>query len=338
MEEVTKRIVELSPERRQLLEKLLKSSGGGAGGVACQPAPDQRQSSVESTGPPEPAPGAAPAAPAISFVDDDQAPVDTSPEGTKTMYRRFYNAVSTQLDSSVFGEFSYFLNYGYVADLSPQCAVVPLPEHQLNRNSVKLVLELVGDCPVDGRRVLDVGCGRGGTVHVLTHFFSPRSVTGLDLSAAAIAFCRRVHRYPNVRFEEGDAENLPFADASFDVVTNVESSHGYPQVHSFYREVYRVLAPGGHFLYTDVMPVESRQEGMAFLESLGFRIERERDITANVLLSCDEIARTRVQAFDSVSNDPELMANFLAVPGSGVYDALQQRIWTYNMAKMRKPE
>jgi ubiquinone/menaquinone biosynthesis C-methylase UbiE len=213
--------------------------------------------------------------------------------------------------------------------------VVALPEHYLNRNSVKMVLEVIADCPIEGRRVLDIGCGRGGAVHVLTHFFAPASVTGLDLSPAAIAFCRRVHGDPRVRFELGDAEQLPFANEAFDVVLNIESSHTYPNIHSFYNEVWRVLVPGGYFLYTDVHPVAKRQECIAYLQLLGFLIERDVDITANVLLSCDEIARTRVQAF-AAGNDPELMKNFLAVPGSEVYDAMQQRLWTYNILQLRK--
>jgi ubiquinone/menaquinone biosynthesis C-methylase UbiE len=316
-QDLSKRIGELSPARRKLLEHLIRQRAEPAAVVA--PAEASRTRA------------------AISFTDDNGGTADYSPDGTKAMYKRFYNAVTAQLDGSMFGEFSCFLNYGYLADLNPQHAVVELPEHYLNRNSVKLVLELVGEYPIDGRRVLDVGCGRGGTVDVLTKFFSPMAVTGLDLSPAAIAFCQRVHRDSRIRFEEGDAENLPFGEASFDIVTNVESSHGYPNIFTFYHEVYRVLVPGGHFLYTDVLPNEKWQECTRVLAELGVVMERDQDITSNVLLSCDQIAQTRVSAFDS-GNDPELMANFLAVPGSEVYDSMQRRIWTYKIQRFRKPE
>jgi SAM-dependent methyltransferase len=310
---IDQRISALPPERRKLLESLM-----------------QARANTQTTIPPAPKP-ASPQEPTLSFEA-----AATEPDGVKSMYRQFYNAVTAQLDANVFGEFSYFLNYGYVPDLSPQHAAIALPEHYLNRNSVKLVLEVIADCAIEARRVLDVGCGRGGAVHVLTHFFAPASVTGLDLSPAAIAFCRQAHRDPRVRFELGDAEHLPFANDSFDVVVNVESSHTYPNIHAFYNEVWRVLVPGGYFLYTDVHPVAKRLECIAYLRSLRFLIERDIDITSNVLLSCDEIATTRVQAFSS-SNDPQLMKNFLAVPGSEVYDSMQQRLWTYNILKLRKP-
>jgi phthiocerol/phenolphthiocerol synthesis type-I polyketide synthase E len=316
MAKTDERISALAPERRKLLESLLRAKVDARTLVPGTPQP-----------PPTPAAEAA-----LSF-DTEQGGSD----GVKAMYRRFYNAVTEQLDASVFGEFAYFLNYGYVPDLSPQHAVVALPDHYLNRNSVKLVLEVIADCPIEGRRVLDVGCGRGGAVHVLTQFFAPAHVTGLDLSPGAIDFCRRAHRRSNVHFELGDAEHLPFANDSFDVVINIESSHTYPNIQAFYNEVWRVLVPGGYFLYTDVHPVAKWLECIVHLQSLGFLIERNVDITTNVLLSCDEIARTRVQAF-AAGNDPELMKNFLAVPGSEVYDAMQQRLWAYNMLQSRKRE
>jgi phthiocerol/phenolphthiocerol synthesis type-I polyketide synthase E len=320
MNPFSKRMSRLSPQRRQLFEKLVSQH------AESRPATPPTKSST--AGGPQPV---------LSYAGEDKTGVDHSPTGSKAMYKHFYDAVSTQLDATMFGEFSHFLNYGYVADLSPQHSRVELPKHYFNRNSVKLVLELIGDCPLAGRRVLDVGCGRGGTAHALTTFFSPATVVGLDLSPVAVAFCRRVHRDSRLRFADGDAEQMPFADGSFDVVTNIESSHSYPNICFFFAEVRRVLVPGGHFLYTDVVPVEKKQECMRFLQELGFLLQRDRDITSNVLLSCDEIARTRLSAFDS-GNDPELMANFLAVPGSEVYDSMRERKWTYNLARWLKPE
>ena len=73
------------------------------------------------------------------------------------------------------------------------------------------------------------------------------------------------------------------------MVTNVESSHSYPDIRAFYTEVHRVLAPGGYFLYTDLMPAPFVHEYLGALIDLGFDLERDRDITRNVLRSCDEM-------------------------------------------------
>ncbi len=254
----------------------------------------------------------------------------------KANYRKFYNEVSSQLDNDIYGDASFFLNYGYVADGSPQHAAVPLPDHYINRNSVKLVLELVGSVAVAGRDVLDIGCGRGGTAHVLKSFFNAGTVTGLDLSPVAIAFCTRSHGDATTRFVEGDSERLPFAAASFDIVTNVESSHSYPNVHRFYAEVARVLRPGGHFLYTDALSLPQFALARGLFEQMGLALKRDTDITGNVIKSCDEVASARVGAFRA-GNDAELMNNFLATPGSDVYRDLQSGRWNYRILHFQKP-
>jgi hypothetical protein len=75
----------------------------------------------------------------------------------------------------------------------------------------------------------------------------------------------------------------------------------------------------------------------AYLQHIGFELERDRDITDNVLLSCNEIAQTRVQAFDS-RNDSQTIENFLATPGSYVYEEMRTGRWTYRILKLRKRE
>src|SRR5262245_31763298 len=188
------------------------------------------------------------------------------PSALKTSYKQFYDAVSTQLNASPFGQFSFFLNYGYVGDGSPEFAAAALPEQFINKNSVKLVLEVVGDCPIDGRRVLDVGCGRGGTIYTLKTFFKPARLTGLDLSTAAIEFDAKAHGDARTAFCQGDAEDLRFPDGAFDIVTNIESSHSYPNIHRFYSEVHRVLNAGGHFLYTDALSTPQIATSLAYLD------------------------------------------------------------------------
>jgi phthiocerol/phenolphthiocerol synthesis type-I polyketide synthase E len=312
MPDVSARLAQLDADRRKLVEKLLREQPGAPSSSAPPP-------------------------PMLTFVPAPGTAVDADPgETAKAGFLHFYNTVSEQLDATEVGEFSFFLNYGYSPDLHPQHAAITLPARFINKNSVQLVLELIGDHDIRGARVLDVGCGRGGTVYVLKEFFRCASINGVDLSPKAIGFCRSRHTFPDVRFDVGDAERLSFPDGTFDVVTNVESSHSYPNVKAFYDGVYRVLRPGGVFLYTDCLPAETVVESVGYLARLGFVIERETDITSNVLKSCDEIAVTRVAAFHE-GNEPDLMANFLAVPGSEVYDQMKSRRWRYMIYRFRKP-
>jgi SAM-dependent methyltransferase/acyl carrier protein len=257
---------------------------------------------------------------------------DAPAKAAKASYRDFYNDVTRRLAESGVGDASFFLNYGYISlDAKTDEARIEVPERVFNRNSVRLAFELIGDVELSKLRVLDVGCGRGGTVALMAQTLGAKAV-GVDLSPEAVSFCRRMHRH-GTKFEVGDSENLPFKDRSFDVVTNVESSHTYPNLRAFYAEVNRVLKKKGRFLYTDLLPLERWLEVRALLGPLGLHIINERDITANVLASCDDVAATRAQAF---GGHDAMIDNFLAVPGSAVYEQMRSGSWQYRILRAER--
>jgi SAM-dependent methyltransferase len=255
----------------------------------------------------------------------------------KESVRKLYDAFSKNLAGSRFDGVSTFLNLGYMPDGSAQHSRVKLPELYLKRNNTSLVLELIGDCPLaPGDRVLDVGCGRGGTVCVLRQFFKVGAIVGVDLAPRAIQFCTRRHRFADTTFEIGDAENLQFAGQSFDVVTNVESSHNYRDPLAFFRSANRVLKTGGYFLYTDLIPGARVAEYRDFLAACGFALELERDISGNVLQSCDAAAETHLRSLASDQADQLAIAEFLLVAGSQTYAKLKRGDSRYMMYRLRK--
>ncbi|ABF40117.1 UbiE/COQ5 methyltransferase [Candidatus Koribacter versatilis Ellin345] len=99
--------------------------------------------------------------------------------------------------------------------------------------------------------ILDVGCGGGETVRKLAEMAPAGSVVGVDLSAASVAVARKTNAAQvaagRVRIEEGSVAALPFVDASFDVVTAVETHYYWPDLPANVREIRRVLKPGGSF-------------------------------------------------------------------------------------------
>ncbi len=269
---------------------------------------------------------------ATAGVAADAVLQGNAPEvAAKASYREFYNDVTRRLEQSGMGAASLFLNYGYVSLGESDEARSEVPAEVFNRNSVRLAFELIGGTQLNNRKVLDVGCGRGGTVALLAETFGA-AATGVDLSPEAIAFCRNTHGHAT-QFEVGDAEHLPFEDGSFEAVTNMESSHTYPNLRAFFAEVRRVLAKGGIFLYTDLLPVQRWAEVRMLLESLGLRAESERDITPNVLASCDDVAANRTKAFGGSS---DMIDNFLAVPGSAVYEQMHSGAWEYRIVRARR--
>lgn len=307
MADVDERLAGLSADRRRLLQRLRESRDAGA-----LPLPEAAR------------------------IDAERFQFDGAMQRDQGQVQRFYDAVSRQLDAGPFADHARFLNYGYVPNDNRQHARWRPPAGQPGRNAVRLVLELIGDVDIGAAHaVLDVGCGRGGTVALLREHCGPRLVVGLDLAPAAVAFCRRTQSGPGVHFLTGSAEALPVATGSVDCVTNVESSHCYGRIHDFLTEVHRVLRDGGSFLYTDVIAREDVMPREDFLESLGFSREFVQDITSNVLLSCDETAAAHVRAFHH-ENDRSLIDSFLGVPSSALYEAMKDGRQRYLMYRWRK--
>jgi ubiquinone/menaquinone biosynthesis C-methylase UbiE len=97
-----------------------------------------------------------------------------------------------------------------------------------------------------GRDVLEIGVGMGAD-HLQWAKSSPRSLTGIDLTSRAIGYTRaRLDAYAlSSTLECADAEHLPFADNSFDIVYSWGVLHHSPDTPRAVDEVYRVLRPGG---------------------------------------------------------------------------------------------
>lgn len=91
--------------------------------------------------------------------------------------------------------------------------------------------------------VLDVGCGDGfWTARMAGH---TRHVTGLDPDATSVGNAQAFHARPNVRYVQGVAESLPFADGYFDKVVSVSCVEHFADPQRGLAEMARVLKPGG---------------------------------------------------------------------------------------------
>lgn len=93
--------------------------------------------------------------------------------------------------------------------------------------------------------ILDAGCGTGGMLSWLTAYAKDARIYGIDVETAALEFCReRGHE----KVSRASATHLPFADASFDLVTSFDVLVQIPGAgadEAAMREMYRVLRPGG---------------------------------------------------------------------------------------------
>ena len=107
-----------------------------------------------------------------------------------------------------------------------------------------------------GERVLDLGCGAGTDSLVAALMVGPGGrVTGIDMTPEMLAKARAAAgelAVENVEFVEGEAEQLPFGDASFDVVISNGVIDLIPDKDAVFAELHRVLVPGGRIQVADV--------------------------------------------------------------------------------------
>jgi SAM-dependent methyltransferase len=137
----------------------------------------------------------------------------------------------------------------------------------------------------DARRIVDIGCGRGGFVAICRQEL--RDALGIDNEPAAARICRA----QGLPFVLADAQQLPFASDCLDVVRAKEIIEHLPDPRPMLREIHRALRPGGLFLsrvpshfsalypignfwddYTHVRPL-SRLALRRLLDDTGFEID-----------------------------------------------------------------
>src|SRR5262249_27040557 len=130
------------------------------------------------------------------------------------------------------------------------------PGDEFHSGGRKATVRLAQLAQIDGsNRVLDVGCGIGGPSRYLASNFGCQ-VTGLDFTAEFIALAamlaQRTRLADKVSYRQGDALDLAFADASFDLVWSQNAAMNIADRDRLYGEMRRVLVAGGRLAIQEV--------------------------------------------------------------------------------------
>jgi SAM-dependent methyltransferase len=207
-------------------------------------------------------------------------------------FHRLYYRLVTRLFA---GEL-LLLNNGYEED--PPMDLPLAASDEPHRFQIQLYHATATQVDLSGKQVLEVSCGHGGGASYLVRTLHPASYTGLDLNPDGIAFCRDRHHLPELDFVQGDAQNLPFPDESFDAVINIEAASLYPDFPRFLAEVARVLRPGGHFLYEDFPHPMGVPAWEAALADAPMRMVSERRISAEIARGLEKNSHHLLGALD----------------------------------------
>ncbi len=155
--------------------------------------------------------------------------------------QQFYDA-SSSLWEQIWGEHMHHGYYGADGKIKKE-------RRQAQIDLIEEVLQWSG--VQQAENILDVGCGIGGSSLYLAQKFNAR-VTGITLSpvqaSRAAERATEASLDSQANFQVADAQNMPFADNSFDLLWSLESGEHMPDKTKFMQECYRVLKPGGKFI------------------------------------------------------------------------------------------
>lgn len=102
-------------------------------------------------------------------------------------------------------------------------------------------------------KILDIGCADGTLTQKIAEVVDAHDITGIDISRPAIEYARE--RHPQINFQIGNCYNLPFTEATFDLITFLEVIEHLDNPPRVFQEIKRCLKKGGYLVI--LVPTES---------------------------------------------------------------------------------
>jgi arsenite methyltransferase len=177
--------------------------------------------------------------------------VEINVEVLKSEIKKTYASVSTEPEK----DFIFPTGRAWAEDLGYPEELATVPESAVESFAGVANPWALGRLAA-GERVLDLGSGAGTDSLIAAQMVGEQGhVTGIDMTQEMLAKARAAAAEmgaTNVEFVEGEAERLPFPDASFDVVISNGVIDLIPDKDAVFIELFRVLAPGGRIQVADV--------------------------------------------------------------------------------------
>jgi arsenite methyltransferase len=188
-----------------------------------------------------------------------------------------------------------------------------------------------------GDTVLDLGSGAGNDVFIARQLTGPEGkVIGVDMTEAMIAKARANQRklgYDNVEFILGDIEALPLPNGAVDIAISNCVMNLVPDKAKAYREVFRVLRPGGHFSISDIvlqgeLPPQLQQAAVAYAGCVAGAMQKEEYLA---VIAQAGFANIRLDKERQLELPDELLLQFLAPDELAAFRASGTGIFSINV-------
>ncbi len=193
------------------------------------------------------------------------------------------------------------------------------------------VAEMLRGVKVNGKNVLDVGCGLGAIDVLLAQTYGARKVVGIDIEQPLVDHARRRVAAANLVNRIGiqcvESGPLDFGDASFDMVFSKDSIIHIPDKASFYQEVLRILRPGGVFVGSDWLRGGSGEYSRQMREWLELvQLTFEMKNLEQTRIALEQAGFVRVRLRDRNDWYRNEVRNELATLSGAQFDELTRRI------------
>ncbi len=220
------------------------------------------------------APGGEPAGGVLDHVGRLRAMLDDIPSTIERQTKRRVDTASTGVDSiglpNYFTQDFHFQTGGYLSDQSARLYDVQVETlfrgsaFAMRRQALAPIAEFMRGRDQRRVRLLDVACGTGRFLREVRSVYPAMGLAGLDLSRPYLREAERhLDGLRRVHWIDGNAEAIPLADASQDIVTSIYLFHELPPEvrRTVAAEIARVLKPGGLFVFIDSLQRGDRPGG-----------------------------------------------------------------------------
>jgi len=198
------------------------------------------------------------------------------------------------------------------------------------------VREIVRDIDLSGRSILDIGCGTGGPAIVLAGEMGVSKILAIDVQAGllqrGVENAKKAGVGEKVEFRLVEPGPLPFGDNTFDMIFSKDALIHFTDKNAIYREILRVLRPGGMFAASDWLGGENTstsREWARFMELSGHNFTMMTAVEAQATMMdsgfANILARDRNSWFADLSRfelsqiEGQLRDQLIAAAGEEVY-------------------